>query len=541
MIGQVLDGRYEVLQPLGKGGFGQTYLAKDTRIPGNPICVVKKLHSNIANPQELQFAQQLFQREAETLARLGHHDQIPRLLAYFSQGGEFYLVEDYIQGQPLDQELTPGRRWSETQVLQFLTDTLGILSFVHGQGVIHRDLKPGNLIRRATDQKLVLIDFGAIKTIQQSGLTPQDHSIAAPGTQIGTAGYMPPEQAQGKPRPSSDIYALGMIAIQALTGQPPFQLPDDLNTGEILWQDWATASPGLVQLINQMVRYHFQDRFGSVQQVQQALQHLQSAPNHPFPGPNPSPSPVPIPIAPAPAPVAPPGYPATGSTVAVAPGAPPSGPQGQPVVPSYGTERSFSSLMTWLVGIAIALLIPAIGIGAWFWPRGKDAKTTESPSPVPTESCTAIVNGNIRTEPTSVNGNGNVIESGQGKAFPIGDEETPGGWIEIQLSTTETAWTHRDVIANEAELETCLKDQNIQLRSRTDIAPPPPPPPIQPVETGPLPATTPTPTPTPSPTPVASPSPEVPAPTPAPVEPSPVETPAPSPAPTASPPPETGE
>ena len=168
---QQLDGRYEILKPLGTGGFGKTYLARDLRIPGTPYCVVKQLHCVSQKSDDKQLARELFQREAESLAKLGHHNQIPRLLAYFTENDEFYLVEDFIDGRSLEDEINPGQPWPEAAVMQLMKDVLEVLAFVHQQGVIHRDIKPGNLIRRHSDGKIVLIDFGAIKQIEQ--VSPQ--------------------------------------------------------------------------------------------------------------------------------------------------------------------------------------------------------------------------------------------------------------------------------------------------------------------------------------------------------------------------------
>lgn len=280
MIGQLLGGRYQVLHTLGAGSFGQTYLAEDIHRPEKIKCVVKQLKPVSKDPGFLPTARQLFRREAETLEKLGSHEQIPQLLAYFEEAQEFYLVQDYIEGQVLRHELLPGRPWSEDQVIRFLRDVLQILEFVHGYGVIHRDLKPDNLIRRQQDGKLVLIDFGAVKQVQMvlvGGLTPAGTPL--PGTiSIGTPGYMPPEQTQGRPRPASDLYALGIIAIQALTGLSPTQLPQD-SRGEFEWQEQAQVNSGLAAVLNRMVRYYFQERYQSASDVLQALQQAQRAPS----------------------------------------------------------------------------------------------------------------------------------------------------------------------------------------------------------------------------------------------------------------------
>ncbi|MCU0569397.1 MAG: serine/threonine protein kinase [Oculatellaceae cyanobacterium Prado106] len=259
-LGQLLDRRYRVIRPLAAGGFGQTYIAEDTRRPGNPCCVVKHLKPASSDLRFLENARRLFVTEAESLEKLGHHPQIPRLLAYFEEGEEFFLVQEWIEGHPLIQELQPGRRWPETHICQMLWDVLNILVFVHHHQVIHRDIKPDNLIRRVADGQLVLVDFGTVKQIRtQMILRGQATETIA----VGTPGYMPTEQSHGKPRPNSDLYALGMIGIQAATGWSPTQIPEDAETGEIVWQDQAQVSLELAHLLSQMVRYHFKDRYQS--------------------------------------------------------------------------------------------------------------------------------------------------------------------------------------------------------------------------------------------------------------------------------------
>ncbi|WP_017654814.1 protein kinase domain-containing protein [Fortiea contorta] len=272
MLGNLLDGRYQVLQVLGGGGFGQTYIAEDTHRPGSPKCVVKHLKPITHNPEFLKTARRLFTSEAETLEKLGSHDQIPRLLAYFEENQEFFLVQDFIAGNSLKAELLPGQKWTEEQVIQLLYQILIVLEFIHSQKVIHRDIKPENIIRREQDNKLVLIDFGAVKQVQNQLFTvpgQTDISIA-----IGTPGYMSTEQGRGKPRPNSDIYSLGMIGIQALTGLHPRQMEEDHNTGEIHWQHQAIVSPGLSEILSKMVLHHFKERYQSATNVIEALQQL---------------------------------------------------------------------------------------------------------------------------------------------------------------------------------------------------------------------------------------------------------------------------
>ncbi|HBB30997.1 MAG TPA: serine/threonine protein kinase [Cyanobacteria bacterium UBA8803] len=269
MIGRLLDQRYQVVEVLGQGGFGHTYIAQDTHRPGNPTCVVKHLKPATSDPECLQTARRLFNSEAETLEKLGHHDQIPRLLAYFEENEEFYLVQEFIAGHPLTKELPAGQRWSYSQVIQLLQEVLSILEFVHGNGVIHRDLKPDNLIRRQQDNKLVLVDFGAVKQVQMQSIMA--HEGLAETVAIGTPGYMPSEQGQGRPRPCSDIYALGIIGIQAVTGLNPRQLLEDSATGEIIWRQYAQISEELAAILTKMVRHYFKHRYQTATEVLQAL------------------------------------------------------------------------------------------------------------------------------------------------------------------------------------------------------------------------------------------------------------------------------
>ncbi|MEA5626037.1 serine/threonine-protein kinase [Nostoc sp. UHCC 0251] len=272
MLGQLLDGRYQVLQVLGGGGFGQTYIAQDTHRPGFPKCVVKHLKPVIRSPEFLETARRLFTSEAETLEKLGNHDQIPRLLAYFEDNQEFFLVQEFIEGHTLKAELFPNQPWTEDQVIQLLQQVLGILQFIHSHNVIHRDIKPDNIIRRQQDGKLVLIDFGAVKQVQTKLFTVSGRTGAT--IIIGTPGYMSTEQGQGKPRPNSDIYSLGIIGIQSLTGLHPIDFEEDPDTGEISWQHQANVSSELASVLSKMVLHHFKQRYQSAAEVLRVLKYF---------------------------------------------------------------------------------------------------------------------------------------------------------------------------------------------------------------------------------------------------------------------------
>ena len=273
----LLGGRYQITGRLGAGGFGQTFLAQDRHRPGYPECVVKQLKPQISNAEELQIARRLFETEASVLSQLGDHPQIPRLLAHFEENQEFYLVQDLIRGHSLESELNlatqTAAHWSEATVVSFLGDLLDTLDFVHKQGVIHRDIKPSNLVRRDLDSRLVLIDFGSVKQVTTQ--IAQAQSSLGRTISIGTQGYMPSEQVAGRPHFSSDIYAVGMVAIQGLTQRHPSTLAIDAETGEISW--WATVPyihPALKTFLDTMVRYDFRARFPTASSALSALNGL---------------------------------------------------------------------------------------------------------------------------------------------------------------------------------------------------------------------------------------------------------------------------
>jgi len=278
MLSQLLKQRYQVVQVLSQGIFCRTYMAQDTHLPEHPTCIVKHFlpSSECLIPEEIR--RRIFNREVEALKKLNNYELVPHFLTHFEDNQEFYLVQEFIEGHPLNAEFLPGKRWSEKKVFQLLQEILDIMNFIHSQGMIHRDIKPSNIIRRKHDNRLILIDFGAVKPIWnqlikgQENFIPIEYSTIA----IGTPGYMPQEQQRGKPRPNSDIYALGIIAIQALTGIHPTQLPEDRNTGELIWEHLTQVNPQLASVLNNMVHYHFKDRYKSAKEVLEALLPLRN-------------------------------------------------------------------------------------------------------------------------------------------------------------------------------------------------------------------------------------------------------------------------
>jgi len=278
MIGQIIGGHYQIVQQLGKGGFGITFIAIDTARPGNPQCVVKQFKPTSNDPHTLEIGKILFEREAQKLETLGNHDQIPRLLGYFPEQQEFYLVQEYIEGHDLSQEIVTGTQLSEAYVTKLLHDILEVLTVVHQQNLIHRDLKPSNIRRRKSDGKIILIDFGAVKEVTTQVVNPQGQINHT--SYIHTDGYAPSEQLKGKPTFSSDIYAVGVICIYALTGINPYPngLPTNEQTGEIAWRDRTKIkiSPKLANIIDKMVYDGIKrsDRYQSAREVLQAVKGI---------------------------------------------------------------------------------------------------------------------------------------------------------------------------------------------------------------------------------------------------------------------------
>nr|WP_290227219.1 serine/threonine-protein kinase [Trichocoleus desertorum] len=263
----VLGDRYYAIEPIGQGGFGRTFLALDDYKPSKPRCVIKQcfpLPQSIRNPIK---AAELFRLEAVRLEELGHHPQIPELLAYFQQDQFQYLIQEFVNGATLEQELTQNGVFSETQIRQLLSDLLPVLQFVHEHYVIHRDIKPTNIIRRRADQQLVLVDFGAAKSASSADLSRT-------GTSIGSPAFVAPEQAMGKAIFASDLYSLGVTCIYLLTHTHPSDL-FDTEEGLWLWQPHLkqSISGNLGQILDRLLQSATKKRY---QSAIAALQDLQA-------------------------------------------------------------------------------------------------------------------------------------------------------------------------------------------------------------------------------------------------------------------------
>ncbi len=267
----LLRDRYRVLHALGQGGFGATYLARDEVLPGQPNCVIKQLRPNTTAPHVMQMARELFEREAETLGRIGNHPQVPRLLDYFEANQEFYLVQEYVSGATIQQEVKRNGCFSELKVKQFLSEILPVMDYIHSQHVIHRDIKPANLIRRSHDQKLVLIDFGAVKNHVQNTVNNASENTAFTSFAIGTPGFAPPEQMAMRPVFASDIYALGITCIYMLSGKAPKDMSYDPATGELLWRQYMQITDHFAAVLSKMLDISVRHRYQTATEVFRAL------------------------------------------------------------------------------------------------------------------------------------------------------------------------------------------------------------------------------------------------------------------------------
>jgi serine/threonine protein kinase len=272
----MLNNRYMIRSTLGRGGFGQTYLVEDTHSPSRRLRVVKQLKPQAGEADLFPLIRDRFEREAAILERLGDaNDQIPTLHAYFSEAGEFYLVQDWIEGESLGRKVREEGAFGEPEAREFLLGILPVLDFVHSQNVIHRDINPNNVMIRARDGRPVLIDFGAVKEVVTTVIDSHGHPSST--IAIGSPGYMPLEQYAGRPVFASDIFSLGLTVIFSLTGKHPKEI-HDLRTGEVSWREHAPkVSEHLAGVLTKAVEYHAHDRFPSAQEMLAAL-HVNAGP-----------------------------------------------------------------------------------------------------------------------------------------------------------------------------------------------------------------------------------------------------------------------
>ncbi len=274
----IISGRYKVIKELGSGGFGVTFLAEDTHLPSQRICVVKKLKPIVQNQAIAQLVKERFQREAVVLEELGSHPQIPQLFAYFEEDQEFYLVQEYVEGQTLEDLVQQTGFQPEATVKQILADLLNILEFIQTKKIIHRDIKPENIILRASDRQPTLIDFGAVREIMGTQIIASGSATSS--IVIGTPGFMPAEQASGRPVYASDLYALALTMIYLLTGHYPQNFAHDPLTGELDWHSQRNITPNFTALLNRAIQTNQKERFPTATAMKKALLDLSSAQRH---------------------------------------------------------------------------------------------------------------------------------------------------------------------------------------------------------------------------------------------------------------------
>jgi len=265
----LLNNRFRILKQLASGGFGATYLAEDTHMLSRRHCVVKQLQPDVPNQNCYAIALKKFKEEAILLEQL-KHDQIPQLYGYFEQNGRLFLIQEWIDGPTLAEKVRALGQLSAADVQQMLLRTLPVLEYLRSFNVIHRDIKPDNVILRQTDSHPVLIDFGSMKQHLQTRISFAErvvHSVV-----IGTEGFMAPEQAAQRAVYASDLYSLGMSAIYALTAKLPVEMETDYNTGQIRWRQYAPhVSDHLADLLNKATEFNPHDRFKTASEMLDAM------------------------------------------------------------------------------------------------------------------------------------------------------------------------------------------------------------------------------------------------------------------------------
>jgi eukaryotic-like serine/threonine-protein kinase len=270
MLGTTIHSHYKIIKFLGMGRSGSTYLAENLDLPDRPPCVVKKFQCSEEPTMADPLVGKLFEAQASILQKVGQHRQIPTLLAKFEEDGSRYLVSEYISGDFLSEELAIGSIWSQTQVFDFLIDLVDILKFIHSFKYIHQDINPKNIIRRKDDGRFIPIGFSAVKDLGSVWHQISKHDARYINISIGTPGYIPYEQEQNSSQFNSDIYAVGVIAIQALTGE--FPILKDARTQALKWRDGVKIDLRLINIIDKMVRPDYRNRYQSAAEVLLDLQ-----------------------------------------------------------------------------------------------------------------------------------------------------------------------------------------------------------------------------------------------------------------------------
>lgn len=208
----VYRGRYELQQPIGQGGMAEVFLARD-QLLDRPVAI-KRLLGQFAG--DASFVER-FRREAQAAAKLSHPN-IVGVFDYFEEGGEYFIVQEYVEGRSLAELLTAEGRLHPDRAADVAADIAAGLGAAHREGMVHRDVKAGNVLV-AADGQVKVADFGIARVFAGG-----DSELTQAGTVMGTATYFSPEQAMGKPvDPRSDLYSLGVVLHEMLVGHPPFE------------------------------------------------------------------------------------------------------------------------------------------------------------------------------------------------------------------------------------------------------------------------------------------------------------------------------
>ncbi len=269
--GTILNDRYKIISELGRGGFGRTYLAEDV-YRYNEKCVLKEFTPEVEDDRQLRKAAELFNREAGILYKL-NHDRIPTFNALIKsqiEGKEcLFLAQQYIEGETYLKLLNQGRKLNEEEATQLLLDILDILEYIHALNLIHRDISPDNLIRRKSDGKPILIDFGCVKEAATVAVKNQRNFLA---TVIGKKGYAPDEQMRlGQVFHNSDLYSLAVTILVLLTGKEPEELYNSYSAAWH-WKHEVRVSQNLERVLDKMLAHLPNDRFLSAKDVREALE-----------------------------------------------------------------------------------------------------------------------------------------------------------------------------------------------------------------------------------------------------------------------------
>ncbi len=285
IVGTVLHDRYYIARELEKEEFSNLYLAEDRGLERHLPCQIERLHpkysSEVLGSRSWSNVYKLFLQEANSRQNLGNHPQIPQLLAYFTEEREFYLVKEFIDSESLAERIHDCFI-DEAEAVQWLHEALTILDFIHQKSVIHLNIKPSSLLREKHTGKIFLTNFGGIKNVV---LSQNDWA----SLMIGDRDYIAPEQQEGKPNFSSDIYALGKTIIYALIGDDDLQnseylsLSSNLANTKNINNTPTIISNQLTKILEKMTADSYNQRYQSAVEVLAALDRKQNVVSFPPP------------------------------------------------------------------------------------------------------------------------------------------------------------------------------------------------------------------------------------------------------------------